>query len=104
MERMPHFVQCHQRFVGLLEDDGSPSTRFPPAASFDPGFKLDLMKKDVNLALESARLDGVPLLLTSAGTQLFSAASTAGKGNADFSAAAQFVAGMAKVDLNRAGG
>ena len=26
--------------------------------SFEPGFKLDLMKKDVNLALESARGSG----------------------------------------------
>jgi 3-hydroxyisobutyrate dehydrogenase-like beta-hydroxyacid dehydrogenase len=71
---------------------------------FEPGFKLDLMKKDVNLALDSARAQGVPLLLTSAVAQLFTAASTAGKGSADFSAAAQLVADMAGVDLSRAGG
>ena len=74
------------------------------SGSFQPGFKLDLMKKDVNLALDSARAEGVPLLVTSAVAQLFAAASTAGKGSADFSAAAQFVADMAGVDLSRAGG
>lgn len=71
------------------------------AGSFQPGFKLDLMKKDLNLALESARAAGVPLLLTSIAAQVFSAASTAGKGDADFSAAAQFLAGMARADLNQ---
>lgn len=74
------------------------------SGSFQPGFKLDLMKKDVNLALDSARAQSVPLLLTSAVAQLFAAASTAGKGSADFSAAAQFVADMAGVDLSGAGG
>jgi 3-hydroxyisobutyrate dehydrogenase-like beta-hydroxyacid dehydrogenase len=74
------------------------------AGSFQPGFKLDLMKKDVNLALDSARAAGVPLLLTSIAAQIFSAASTAGEGNADFSAAAQFLAGMANVDLNQTAG
>jgi 3-hydroxyisobutyrate dehydrogenase-like beta-hydroxyacid dehydrogenase len=69
------------------------------AGSFQPGFKLDLMKKDVNLALESARAQSVPLLLTSVAGQVFSAASAAGKGEADFSAAAQFLAGLAKVEF-----
>ena len=73
------------------------------SGSFQPGFKLDLMKKDVNLALDSARAQSVPLLLTSAVAQLFTAASTAGKGSADFSAAAQWAADMAGVDLSRAG-
>ena len=73
------------------------------AGSFQPGFKLDLMKKDVNLALDSARAQSVPLLLTSAVGQLFAAASTAGNGSADFSAAARFVADMAGVDLSAAG-
>jgi 3-hydroxyisobutyrate dehydrogenase-like beta-hydroxyacid dehydrogenase len=74
------------------------------AGSFQPGFKLDLMKKDVNLALDSARAAGVPLLLTSLAAQIFSAASAAGEGTADFSAAAQFLARMANVDLNQTAG
>jgi 3-hydroxyisobutyrate dehydrogenase-like beta-hydroxyacid dehydrogenase len=67
---------------------------------FEPGFRLDLMKKDVNLAVDSARALNVPVLLTSAVGQLFSAASAAGKGDADFSAAAQYVASLAGVRLS----
>lgn len=72
------------------------------AGSFQPGFKLDLMKKDVHLALDSARAQRVPLLLTATVGQVFSAASAAGKGGADFSAAAQFLADLAGVELNQA--
>jgi 2-hydroxy-3-oxopropionate reductase len=64
---------------------------------FQPGFRLDLMKKDVNLALESARTLNVPLLLTSVVGQVFSATSTAGQGDADFSVAAQWLADLAGV-------
>ena len=67
--------------------------------TFRPGFRLDLMKKDVNLAVDSGRAMNVPLLVTSAVGQLFSAASAAGKGDADFSAAAQYVADLAGVRL-----
>ena len=66
----------------------------------DPGFRLDLMKKDVNLAVDSGQALNVPLFLTSVVGQLFSAASSAGKGNADFSAAAQYVADLAGVRLS----
>jgi len=72
------------------------------AGSFQPGFKLDLMKKDVNLALDSARAQGIPLLLASTVAQILSAASTAGKGSADYSIAAQFLADMAGVQLSQA--
>lgn len=71
------------------------------AGSFQPGFKLDLMKKDVNLALDSARAQGIPLLLTGLASQVFAAASVAGKGGADFSAAAQFLADLAGVQLSQ---
>jgi 2-hydroxy-3-oxopropionate reductase len=67
--------------------------------TFDPGFRLDLMKKDVNLAIDSAQALSVPLLLTSLVGQVFAAASTAGKGDADFSAAAQYVAELAGARL-----
>jgi 3-hydroxyisobutyrate dehydrogenase-like beta-hydroxyacid dehydrogenase len=72
--------------------------------SFQPGFKLDLMKKDVNLAIESAKALGIPLLMTSVGAQVFAAASAAGKGSADFSAAAEFLAQLSGVDLSKAKG
>jgi 3-hydroxyisobutyrate dehydrogenase-like beta-hydroxyacid dehydrogenase len=67
------------------------------AGHFEPGFKLDLMKKDINLALDSAKAAGVPLVLTAEAARIFAAASAAGKGGADFSAAAQFLAEMAGV-------
>jgi 3-hydroxyisobutyrate dehydrogenase-like beta-hydroxyacid dehydrogenase len=69
------------------------------ASSFTPGFKLDLMKKDVNLALESARALAVPLMLGGIAGQLFSAASAAGHGAEDFSAAAEYVAGLGRATL-----
>ena len=69
--------------------------------SFQPGFKLDLMKKDVNIALDSGRAQGVPLLLASTVAQIFSAASTAGKGSSDYSFAAQYLADMAHVQLSQ---
>ncbi len=65
-------------------------------SSFTPGFKLDLMKKDINLALESARALAVPLMLGGVAGQLFSAASAAGHGEEDFSAAAEYVAGLGR--------
>lgn len=67
---------------------------------FEPGFRLDLMKKDLNLALQSAQTLNIPLALTSAVSQVFAAASAAGHGDADFSAAAQYLADMAGIRLN----
>jgi 3-hydroxyisobutyrate dehydrogenase-like beta-hydroxyacid dehydrogenase len=71
------------------------------AGSFEPGFKLDLMKKDVNLAVESGKAQGVPLLLTSTAAQVFTAASAAGGGGADFAKAAQFLADLAGASLKQ---
>jgi 3-hydroxyisobutyrate dehydrogenase-like beta-hydroxyacid dehydrogenase len=69
--------------------------------SFEPGFKLDLMKKDVLLALGSARELGIPMLLTSSAAQLFTAASSAGYGNEDFSRAAEYLADLAGTTLKK---
>lgn len=63
--------------------------------SFQPGFRLDLMKKDLNLALDAAQMLGVPLLFGGLATQLFAAASQAGRGAEDFSAAADFLSRLA---------
>jgi len=69
--------------------------------TFKPGFKLDLMKKDVNLAVDSAKSLGIPLMFGSLAAQVFSAASTAGRGAEDFAAAADFLAGLAGAKLGR---
>jgi 3-hydroxyisobutyrate dehydrogenase-like beta-hydroxyacid dehydrogenase len=71
------------------------------ADSFVPGFKLDLMKKDLNLAIDSAQSLGAPLFLTAIAAQIFQAASLAGRGNQDFSAAAKYLADMTGVPLHK---
>lgn len=73
--------------------------KFLFAGSFEPGFRLDLMKKDVLLAMDAAREAGTPMLLTSAIAQIFTAASAAGHGDADFSRAAEFLAELAQTSL-----
>jgi 3-hydroxyisobutyrate dehydrogenase-like beta-hydroxyacid dehydrogenase len=70
------------------------------ADSFVPGFKLDLMKKDLNLAIDSAQAVGAPLLLTATAAQIFQAASLAGSGGQDFSAAAKYLAELTGVSLH----
>ena len=67
--------------------------------SFEPGFKLDLMKKDVVLAVESATTLGIPLTLTRAVADIFEGASLDGKGELDFAAAAQYLASKSGADL-----
>jgi len=47
------------------------------------GFAVDLLRKDVGLAVESARLEKVPLYLTSLAYQILTAASAAGLGQQD---------------------
>lgn len=69
------------------------------AGTFAPGFRLDLMKKDVNLAAITGQELNVPLLLTSMVGQIFSSASSAGLGDADFSAAARHLAELAGIEL-----
>ena len=88
----------HSRMMDLRLQD------FILAGSFVPGFKLDLMKKDVNLAIDSAQALGAPLFLTSIAAQLFQAASLAGNGGQDFSAAARYVAELCAVSLHQKDG
>jgi 3-hydroxyisobutyrate dehydrogenase-like beta-hydroxyacid dehydrogenase len=71
------------------------------AGSFDPGFKLRLMKKDVETALHAARESGVPMLLGSMAAQLLAAAAAAGHGDADYSIAAHIIADWAGVRLSQ---
>lgn len=73
------------------------------AGSFEPGFRLDLMKKDIQLALDTARAEGVPVLLTSMAAQIFTVASAAGYGSEDFSRAADLLVANARASLSKAG-
>ena len=53
---------------------------------FTPGFMLDLMKKDVGIALDMGKTMDVPVPLGAAAYQLYAAASSLGAGELDFSA------------------
>ncbi|MGY2053128.1 2-hydroxy-3-oxopropionate reductase [Methylobacterium sp. JK268] len=54
--------------------------------TFDPGFRIALHQKDLNLALEGARSLGLSLPGTALAQQLFSACAANGAGGADHSA------------------
>jgi 2-hydroxy-3-oxopropionate reductase len=54
--------------------------------TFDPGFRIELHQKDLNLALSTARSLGVSLPNTSTALELFNACSAAGDGARDHSA------------------
>lgn len=56
--------------------------------SFQPGFKLDLHRKDMNIVLQTGREVGVPLLGSSQVTVLMDALIAQGKGNLDNAAIA----------------
>ncbi len=85
----------YSRMLDLRLDD------FLLAGSFEPGFKLDLMKKDVNLAIDSGQELNVPMPVASAAAQLFTAASCAGDGAKDFAAVGRYIASVAGVELER---
>ena len=53
---------------------------------FKPGFMLDLMKKDMGIAVEMGKAMNVSVPLGAAAYQLYAAASSLGAGDLDFSA------------------
>ena len=54
--------------------------------SFDPGFRLELHRKDLAIALQTAREEGVPLLATAQAAELMNALLAQGAGDRDHSA------------------
>jgi 2-hydroxy-3-oxopropionate reductase len=54
--------------------------------NFQPGFRVDLHRKDLNIALSTGRETGVPLPVTALVSQFFDAVSVAGGGDLDHSA------------------
>jgi 2-hydroxy-3-oxopropionate reductase len=56
--------------------------------AFDPGFRAALHRKDLGIALQTAREEGVPLLATAQAAELFNALIAQGEGNRDHSALA----------------
>ncbi len=69
------------------------------AHDFQPGFRVDLHRKDLNIALATARENGSPLPVTALVSQLFDALSVAGKGDLDHSALVTLYEDMAKTEI-----
>jgi 2-hydroxy-3-oxopropionate reductase len=66
----------------ILELHGERMTR----RTFDPGFRIDLHRKDLNLALDNARKLGIALPHTASAAQLFAVCAAHGGGGWDHSA------------------
>jgi 2-hydroxy-3-oxopropionate reductase len=64
--------------------------------TFDPGFRINLHQKDLNLALQGARALGVALPNTAMTAQLMQACAAAGLQDMDHSALVQALEGMAR--------
>jgi 2-hydroxy-3-oxopropionate reductase len=70
--------------------------------NFQPGFRIRLHEKDLRNALLAGESMKVSLPLTSAVQQMLIALMNSGKGDLDHSAIAQFVEGMAGVEVKKA--
>jgi 3-hydroxyisobutyrate dehydrogenase len=66
---------------------------------FQPGFMLDLMKKDIGLALEIGRALSVPMPVGAAAYQHYAAGTSMGVGREDFSAVCKAVEKMAGAQI-----
>lgn len=69
---------------------------------FQPGFRIDLHRKDLAIALAAGKAEGVPLLATAVVDQLFQAAAQAGRGNLDHSALMSVYEDLAHFAVSRA--
>ncbi len=64
---------------------------------FDPGFKLSLHRKDLAIALQAAREEGVPLLATAQVAEVMNALLASGHGDDDHAVIASFYEELAGV-------
>ncbi|HEY0393900.1 MAG TPA: NAD(P)-dependent oxidoreductase [Candidatus Elarobacter sp.] len=71
------------------------------AGSHKPGFMLDLLRKDLAAALDSARAMGVPMPASSLAYQMYTAASGEGHGRDDYSSVAGFYERAAGVQVRK---
>ena len=71
------------------------------AGSHKPGFMLDLLRKDLAAALDSARAIGVPMPASSLAYQLYTASSGEGHGRDDYTSVAQFYERAAGVRVRK---
>jgi 2-hydroxy-3-oxopropionate reductase len=68
---------------------------------FDPGFRIELHQKDLNLALQNARALKLPLPYSSTAQGLFSACAAHGGSAWDHSAMVRALEGMANYEIGR---
>jgi 3-hydroxyisobutyrate dehydrogenase-like beta-hydroxyacid dehydrogenase len=71
------------------------------AGSHKPGFALDLLRKDLAAALDSARASGVAMPLSALAYQLYSASSGEGHGADDYTSVATFYERAAGVQVRK---
>ncbi len=67
---------------------------------FEGGFRIDLMIKDLEIALQAAREMKTPMMFTGLATQVYRAASASGYGSKDTSAMANFLGSFVGVDFS----
>lgn len=100
-------AKLHEVLVHSTGDCVAVRTRLPvpgvvpdsPASNgWKPGFMIDLMGKDLDLALGYAARSGVPLAQTAVARQVLTAAATAGFGREDCSAVAKVVFGLSGLE------
>jgi 3-hydroxyisobutyrate dehydrogenase len=68
----------------------------PANVGFEPGFMVDLMRKDLGLAMSAAQGLGAPSLMAAVAHELFSAASNLGYGRRDQSAVVKAVEALSR--------
>ena len=69
--------------------------------TFDPGFRIELHQKDLNLALTTARLLGVSLPNTATAQELFNACAAHGGKEWDHSAMVRALEKMANFEIGQ---
>jgi 2-hydroxy-3-oxopropionate reductase len=73
------------------------------AHEFAPGFRIDLHRKDLRLAMSAAGEQMAPAPMTAVASQLFDAASANGKGDLDHSALVTVYENLANWTLDQEG-
>jgi 2-hydroxy-3-oxopropionate reductase len=73
------------------------------AHQFEPGFRVDLHRKDLGIARSTATENSAPIPVTAVVSQLFEAAAAAGKGDRDHSALVTVYEELARFNIGEIG-
>jgi len=72
--------------------------------SFEPGFMLDLMKKDLGIGVDLGKALNVPVPIGAAAYQMYAAASGLGAGEQDFSAVCRAIERLTNLKIGKSDG